>query len=581
MKARFAMCGFIVALLVVFAVVCGLSPLYSDDWDHVAWAVQHRHDSGWLASFLSSHYTFSSAMSYVLARSTLVHTIVTPLVVLALVWGVFVIAMRRRPRFDDWNDILGVVVIAALIWVGAPRAGLVFFHRPFTGTWLYGTTLAIWLLVPFRCGLTPRTPWLVALAVLGFVVGTSTRQLGVISTFAVLYAIIKQDRPRATWLVFLAVLAGTVVGYFHAAFDFRGFRPGVELSMLALNLSFFECGEIITLTGALVLLKLLVKALWPRRAGDPIPDTSETLRWFGMWFGATVLALFGPRYSEAAIFPAAIVVVIATFPYIRWAMSSAPLKIAMIAIAIAINLIAWSMALQRYVPLHAEFKDRLAKLAAAPRDSVATVTTYSQVRPSFWAYGEDWGEASRRQLIAAQVYRLRDILIVPAFRRFETNPGLEIVLEVDGVTPAQLQAADAPKTWGTTLRTARAQFSTLVGQLRGQVSAPFTARIVSTLSYDFLRGRKLLVASYENGALTTLKINRRNADDESRIPIRAWPRSFAAKYPEAYAVEGTKATPIQLARNQYLVQALTTELHAVVACDPARCFLVEAFIPAL
>jgi hypothetical protein len=429
--------------------------------------------------------------------------------------------------------------------------------------------------------MTLRTPWLVALAILGFLVGTSTRQLGVMSTFVVLYAILKQDRPRATWLVFLAVLAGSVVGYFHASFDFRGFRPGVELSMLALNLSIFECGELITLTGALVLSKLLVKALWPKYAGAATPDTSETLRWFGLWFGLTVLALFGPRYSEASIFPAAIVVVIAAYPYVRWTMTSAPLKVAMLAVAIAINLIAWSMALQRYVPLHAEYKDRIAKLAAAPKGSVATVTTYSQIRPSFFAYGEDWGEASRRQLIAAQVYRLRDIVIVPAFRRFESNPGLEILLEIEGVTPAQLKAAEAPEVWGSTLRTARAQFADLVTRLRGQVTTPFTAQIVSSLSYDFLRGRKLVVASYENGALTTLKINRRQADDESRIPVRAWPRTFAAKFPETYAVEGSKATPIQIKRNQYLVQALTTELHAVVACAPARCILVEAFIPAL
>jgi len=580
MSARITTWGFIVALLALHGVVSVLTPLLGDDWDSVAWAIQHRHDASWITEFFSSHFTFSSIVGYLLARSMLFHAIVTPLMGLAVVVGTFVLATRRRPRFDDWHDTTGLVLIAAFIWIAAPRAGLVFFHRPFVATWLYSTAITIWFFVPLRCAIRLHAPWSALLVIAGLLVGTSTRQLGVFGIATVAYAIAKTPkRPRWMWFALAALVIGAVIGFIDRPFDFRGFRPGVERSLVALNLPIFEGGELISLVMGLVMVKLVIGKLWPRHAGEASANTSETLRWLAAWFGYCVLALFGPRYSEATLFPAAILLVIAAYPHVRWVVTSQPMKLVVLALALAINIVAWSFALSTYVPMHAEYRDRVATLQAAPRNSVATVTTYHQTRPSFWSFGEDWYEAARRQLIAAQIYRLRDIQLSPPFRRLESNPRLTMRVEVDGITPEQLRAAGAPDVWASTLRTARVQFGNVVAQLRRTISTPFGARLVIDLPLDILRGRKLLGASYENGALTTLKIQRMQPDDESRVAVRINPKGFVQAYPEAYAVIGDRATPVGYGKG-YRVQALTTQLHAIVACDHTRCFLVEAFIPA-
>jgi hypothetical protein len=580
MNARVVLWAFIAAVVVVHGVVAWMAPLAADDWDALVWFAQHRHDPHWLSSFVSSHYTFTDITTYVIARHTIVHVILTPLAGLATVFGVFVLATRRRPRFDDWSDVTGIVVIAAVLWIAAPRVGLVYFHRPFAATWLYSTALAIWFFVPLRCGYRPRGAVIAVIAIAGFLVGTSTRQLGLLALVVTLYSARARDNRGAwLWITLVAVAAGTAVGFVDFFFDFRGIRPGFELTLVALNLPIYEGGEVIALVLGLAMTKLVVGKLWPQHTGASAPDASETLRWLGVWLAYAVFALLGPRYSEATLFPTAAILTIAAYPHVRWVMTSRPMRLVVIALAIAINVVAWSTALSRYAPLSSEYRARRAALSAAPRNTVAQVTTYSQIRPTFWAFGEDWNDAARRQLIATEIYRLRDIELTPPFRRLETNPNLAVRLETEGVTAEQLRAAGAPEAWAGTLRAARVQFDVILKELRRTVKTPFTARLVIGLDLDVLRGRPLLGAVYEAGQLTTLRVSRKPPDDESRQGVAVRPKTFPAAYPEAYAVIGTRTSPVTYNR-AYRVQALTTELHAFVACDPRWCILVDAFIPA-
>ena len=585
MSARIVMWGFVVATLALHGVVAWLAPIASDDWDFLVWASQHRRDGtgDWLAAFFAKHYTLADVTNYTVARYPIAHAIVMPLCALAVVWGTFAMATRRLPRFDAWADVAGVVVIAALLWIGAPRCGLTYFHRPYAATWLCGTAVTLWFLVPLRCGWRPRGAQIALVVIAGLLAGTSTRQFGMLATAVIGYAIAKTPKPQRTtwmWLALAAVAFGTALGFYRALFDFRGIRPGFELSLVALNLPIFEGGELVSLVGGLVLTKIVVGTLWPVHAGERAPETTETLRWFGVWLAYIIIALLGPRYSEAALYPAAVLLCIAVFPVVRWVMTSKPLRLAVLAIAIGINVVAWSMALSTYVPIAGQFRERVATLKAAPKNTVATVKTYTQIRPGFWAYGEDWNDAARRQYIATALYRLTDIALSPAFRRLEYNPKLDLRLVVEGVTLEQLREAGAPEKWASTLRTARVQFEEVLKNLN--VSTPFSMRlVVDRLPLDVLRGRELVAATYDRGITTTLKIQRRVPDDESKQGIMVRPTSFAAAHPEAYAVIGGRATPVAFARKRYMVQALTTELHAIVACDQARCFLVDAFIPSL
>jgi hypothetical protein len=225
-----------------------------------------------------------------------------------------------------------------------------------------------------------------------------------------------------------------------------------------------------------------------------------------------------------------------------------------------------------------QYRERVATLRAAPRRSVVTVKTYSQIRPEFWAYGEDWQDAARRQYLATALFKVADIQMTPAFRRLEYNPKLSIHLEVNGVTAEQLAAAGAPAEWPTTLKNARLLFGEMLARLNVKTA---TLRLVVDLPSDVLRGRPLLAASYENGRITTMRIKRTPQDEESKIAVLPTPSSIGTRYPESYTVIGGRAAPVKFARKRYLVQGLTTDLHAVVACDPTVCFLVDAFIPAL
>ena len=575
MKPRFVMTAFIVAVLVLHGVVSWLSPISYDDWDYLVWAAQHRHDPSWFASFFAKHYTLGPMMNYTLARVPIVHAIVTPLCGLAVVWGTFTIAMRRLPRFDAWADVIGVVVIAAFIWIAAPRCGLVMFHRPYTALWLYGTAATLWVLVPFRCGWRVRGGWIVLLAIGGLLAATSTRQLGIVLVAMTFYAARKQ---RASWIyiVLAAVVAGTALGFYRQSFDYRGLRPGFELSLVALNTQIFENGELISLVGGLVIVKLVVGTLWPQHRGEGLPDTSETLRWFGVWIAYIILALFGPKYVEASAFPGAVIVCIAAFPVVQWVMTSKPLRIVVLVLAIGINVIAWSMSLSIYVPFAQEYRERVATLRAAPKGSIPKIKPYSQIRPAFFAYGEDWSDAARRQYVAVGLYRLADIDFSPAFRRLEVNPKLEMKLVAEGVTPAQLSAAGSPDTWSGTLKAARQQFEYVRGNLK--IDNPNALRlVVEGLPADVLRGRELVAAT----ANLVPKITRRTADDESRHGIVVSPASLAKDYPEAYTVIDGKAAPVPFKRQRYMVTGMTSQLHAVVACNPTRCILVDAFIPSL
>jgi hypothetical protein len=457
MKPRFVMMTFVAGVLVLHGIVAWLAPISSDDWDQLVFAFQHRHDAmgDWLGAWFARHFTLADATSYLVVRHPIAHAIVTPLLALAVAWGAFAIAARRLPRFDAWGDVAGVVVIAALLWIGAPRCGLTYFHRPYAATWLCGTAFTLWYFVPLRCGWRVRGGWIALLALVGFLAATSTRQLGIFAVVGTLYALV-QRRERWLYILLAAVAAGLVVGFYRATFDYRGLRPGIEPSLVALNLPIFEGGELVSLVGGLVLAKLVVGTLWPRFAGVGTPDTTETLRWFGVWLAYIIIALLGPRYSEASVFPATVILCVAVFPVVRWIMTSRPMAIAVVAIAAGIHVIAWSMALSTYVPLAAAFEQRMVTVKTTPRNTVATVKTYAQIRPSFWAYGEDWNDAARRQFIAATLFRLEDIELSPAFRRLEVNPRLEFRLVADGVTPEQLRAAGAPDKWAGTIKTARA-----------------------------------------------------------------------------------------------------------------------------
>ena len=447
--ARVAAYAFVAATFAIHAVVAWLSPLQGDDWAHLLWSDANAHRSGfdWLIAFASSHFTASDALGFVIARSTVVHAIATPAVSVALYVGLFTLAARRLPRLGSWDDVFGLVVISSLIWVGSARAGVTWFHRPYAATWIYGAAFAAWTFAPYRCRWRPRGAWVPAMSAFGLAAGSTSRQVGVVLSIGVIGAILgaPAPRPRWMWLGLAGVAIGTVAVWLDAPqIDFRGFKAGFEASLGAINVSLREGGELIALVLGLSLAKLVFGRLRPVWAGDePLPDNAETMRWMWAWFGLNVLALLGPRYSEVMLFPGSLALCIAALPYIRWLATSRLLRFILAAVAVGIHVVVVVFALGFYVPLGAEFRERVAALERTPAGGRATLEPYRATLPSFWFYGEDWAAAGRRQDVAIELFGLGDIDFAKRFGNLEVNAGVAVRLEVDGRGPEAL--GDEPR----------------------------------------------------------------------------------------------------------------------------------------
>ncbi|MBA3817525.1 MAG: hypothetical protein H0X17_01415 [Deltaproteobacteria bacterium] len=584
MRARIALVGFVLVMLVVHGILGWMYPIVGDDWGQIMWDVRHDHHSSSARAFafLVTHFTLSDAMAYVLAHARIVHAVVTPVIAVALVFGGFTLACRRLPRPDHWQDVLGIVLISALIWITQPRAGLAWFYRPYVAQQLYGAALAAWFLVPYRCGWTVRGWRIAPLMLAGLLAGTSTRQIGTAVLLAVGYALWRTPRgarARWMWLGFVAVLVGAAAGYADPppiAFA-TVLRRSLEINMTLLNVPVREGGELVTLVLLLVLARIVLARVRPAEALLPLPDARESLRWFGVWFALSVFALFGPRYNETTLLPATLVLCIAALPYLLWVLSSRVLRLVVVGLAIGVHLVAWSRGFTRVVPLGQQYEQRMATLERAPAESVAVIEPYSRILPSFWFFGEDWAGASR-QYYAIELFGVRDVDFAPTFRKQERNPGIDIQLESEGFTPAQLAAAHVPARWATELSTARSQFETFARRLRAVAGEGVARLVVRNVDFAERRGRPVHVAWYEHGVLTSPRVQRTNPDANNRQIVRI-PPALAAKLPERYIVTAGKAEPANVQDGRFRMQPMVKDLIVTVACDPDHCLLADAFVP--
>ena len=575
-RPRLALLAFLAALAAVHAVAAWWQPLQSDDWEHLLWDA--RHDGGWLAG----HFTMADAIGYVIAHSALAHALVCGAAAAAIALGGFVVAYRRMPRADSWDDVVAVIAVSALIWIAQPRPGFVWFHRSNVAWHVCGCAVALWLIAPFRCGWRVGRAGAVALVVAGWLAGTSSRQIALVTLIGMALAIRRtppRDRARWMWLALGGLFAGTVVGFLDPPYiePARVWNRGFEPNLIVLNGAVRKGGGLIALFLLLALARLLIDAL--RRDVTPrveLPPPRESYTWFWTWAVLVVLYLVGPRFGDAILLPATLVLVIAALPYLPWLSATAAMRRTVIAIVVGIHLIAWPTALLKYAELGGEFHDRVARLERTPPGAVAVIPPYTAALPTSWSFGEDWNQPSR-QLVGIEVYGVRDIAFAPRFGRLEDNPQIAIALESDGLTPAQVRSA-SPVYWATDPTSAREQFEAFVERARREAGRDFTARLIASFDFAERRGRPVLIAWYDRGMLTAPKVNRSNPDpnDNQRITL---PAGLAGTLREAYVVRGTGSEKADHDGAAYHVQSLVAGMVAITACSPERCLMVDAWVP--
>src|SRR5690606_21753683 len=129
-----------------------------------------------------------------------------------------------------------------------------------------------------------------------------------------------------------------------------------------------------------------------------------------------------------------------------------------VAIAVGVHAIVWTIAVPKYHGYGREGAARLAAFKHTQPGAIATIKPYSDIPTDFWFVGEDLEIARERQLVAIDAFGLRDIVFEPVFRSLDPNPDIQLALEVDGVTEAELRAAKPPAIWATELAAGRKQF---------------------------------------------------------------------------------------------------------------------------
>ncbi|MGE0395414.1 MAG: DUF6056 family protein [Kofleriaceae bacterium] len=588
MKPRVALFAFVGLMLLMHAYLAYIYPLQRDDWSHLIWHAKHDNEGTirYLRSFFATHFTVADAAGYVVARWQIAHALLTSVSTVAMVFGVFVLAHRRLPR-SSWRDTLAIVFASAAIWIAQSHVGLSFFHGPYVAMYLYGTTIALWFGAAYLCRWRLR-PWQQVLVVLaGLFAGAASRQVAVTTLVAVIVLVIRTPREaRRAWMwIGIATTAiGTVLGFMDTpqialkSFVTRGYEANLALAYIP----FREGGQLPSLMLLLALGKLVLDRLRPKAPAAPadLPDTRAAIVWFALWLWLCCASLLGPKVSSGTALPATAAVCIGVLPFVDWLIATRPVRLAVVAIAIGVHVVCWALAVTTMLPLYRQFDERMSILETTPKGSIAKIPPYTVIYQTPWFFGEDFQFPGPRQLLAIEVFGLRDIEFSPSFGRNELNPRVQIRFESTGLTAQDLADANAPEIWATELVAARQQFDALLKTLvRRQRKTGFTAKlVVDDLVFPELRGRPLLGAWFDGTSTMSPRVSTTPPDDAATYTVRV-PSVVARQFSEAYALYPDGTRRVSYAGSGYPVLPMSTQRHAVVVCDQSRCLALDAFIP--
>jgi hypothetical protein len=275
--------------------------------------------------------------------------------------------------------------------------------------------------------------------------------------------------------------------------------------------------------------------------------------------------------------PASCLLVIGALPVLLWLATAKWLRGVLIGIAVGVHAIVWPIALSKYHGFGAEGELRMATLEHTPKGQKAFIHALAQIPPDFWFPGETLGIARQRQLIAIDAFGLRDIEFIEDFRRLDPNPQVRMHLEVDGVTQTELAAARVPEFWATEVGAARKQFELFVKRLRAVSHNKVSARLVVEVP-GYADARPLLAAWSDEEGTMIPRSSRSSIDPDAQITARLYPPE-SRRFNEAYLIEGNHVAQIHYHGGSPVFRPSAMTLDLVVACNPKRCLVIDAFIP--
>jgi len=585
-RAVVAALAFATVWLAVHGIVGAWAPLGGDDWRHARWAATHA--SGWWPA----HASLGEACAYALVRLASLHALVSPVLGLALVVGVFALAMRRLPDPRRGLDVLGVALASAMLWIALPRAGAMWFHRSYAAAQIWGGAVAVWLAVPYRLGWRGPKSRLRACVcgALAFLVGllatTSTRAFAVALVCGLVLATLRTRREqRRAWQ--WAGIAGALLGTGSSIVR----APWAEVGRVFTRLEPTLAALAPLLRAGVVLLAVVGLAVLLRRRRDDAgaPDAGRSLEAVVAWLGLGVVAQLGPRGNDAVWLPAALALVVAVLPWALWLAHARVARSVAIGVVVLLHVVVWRRALVTYAAIRDEAAVRLAVIARTPVGEIARVAPRRQIVGDAWWIGEDWLDAAPREATAREVWGLADLELVPPPRQLERSAALELVLEVEQVTEAQLEAAGPPKRWSRELGVARRQFEALVARLRGvagpdivarlrvtNIAGPGTTAEMSSQQSGAIPRRRPIYAAWVEGPRPSPPPTTHGAPDAtSQVRIAVAPTLPS----EVWLVTGERAQRLSCTGGSCRARLLQAVRTVTLLCDAQRCLAADAWVP--
>lgn len=342
--------------------------------------------------------------------SRAIHIALTPLVQLALLALTFVLAFGRWPR-RTYRDLAALLVLQTMIWITVPIPGLMYFYRPYATNYLWGLTITVAAIAPYRLALAnppiaaPGRAWHVPIALLvGWMAGMCNEHTGptaIVAALTFTFVAWRQRRLRA-WMV--GGLGGLAIGYAMLFFApgqsvrYSGIAQQATPLALLHDRGVFGCARIVgellyeSRLGIVLFLAIVVRAALMLRGTGAWrrPHVPRAVLALLAASGMIVVTLFASPTTIDRVYFASCVLLASAFTVGIDAASELPgvrrFVVATSGVVFAYHVAGFVVSLRE---VKVENDARFEILAATPPGEIAVVPRYTHPDRSRWVFGDD------------------------------------------------------------------------------------------------------------------------------------------------------------------------------------------------
>ena len=568
----------VAAIGLLVALVDALAPLQGEDWTPRYWLVRRGAGLGSLFSYLTHHRTLGDWVEMLLSAVPLAHAVISPLLGIAVLVGAVAIAFGRVPRPRDPDAWVWVLIASALVWVGAPRAGLAFFYRPYVAHFLAGVAAMEWLaFVYLYVDVRPGRGRAIACGLLGLVAGTGPHSVVIIAVWVLVRAIRRQRAAGAVppwrwWLVGGLVLGAAILLSQRPYVPLRAIlRGGFEHNLYKLYMFMGECGELVAVVMLFFFVLLLAARMRP--PGLPGPDV-KTIRFAGKAFLLAIVSAFlsvlSPRWGEPAMLAPVVAMTIATLALWREPLADRRLRLVIASLAVVANALVALYAIPRYVEVHREFGERIETIESTPAGGIARVAPYSKSVQDSWFFGDDFLTTNIRGLVA-EIHGLRTIELNAPIGDLQAPAGFEFDEVFSTGERARLLTDD--------FDVARSVFAEdVVARRRTGWDGNAQLELVN-LRWPERNGRTLIAERYHSDEREEYSgfAEIRPFDKNERMRLGIDLESIDGDYPDTLVIEKGQQVPVEMVDDDLVrFSPQNSDRYVLLRCRRDECWVVFA-----